>query len=339
MRSASTADASSPASTPHIAMPQGSLVCETYDLTEATDRIAKIFCAYDCEMSPAKQRNAIVVHSAEGNRMRVSSCSYGSAISLYPERFEKFVVISTTVAGKARVDYAGQSWSGEAGTTSVISPDQPARIWYGEGNTQLSLRIETADLVQLCGQVFGVDVSGSFDFALGMAREATLARWYSLVTYYCQLLDEHTPSVTRDLLLKRAEEMIMITLLTEHEWNGRFRLSEQRTVAVPAQIRRAIEFIQGNVEHEVCLTDIADAAGCSARSLQRGFLSFCNNTPMGYLKQVRLKRARELLLRLDERENVTSIAFLLGFTHLSQFSADYKRAFGESPSETIRRRS
>ena len=59
---------------------------------------------------------------------------------------------------------------------------------------------------------------------------------------------------------------------------------------------------------------------------------------MRYLKEVRLRYVNEELQRgATGSETVTAVAFKWGFSHLGHFTTDYKRRFGESPSETLAR--
>lgn len=61
---------------------------------------------------------------------------------------------------------------------------------------------------------------------------------------------------------------------------------------------------------------------------------------MGFVRQLRLQHVREELLA-DESPglaSVTDIALKWGFAHLGRFAIEYKRAFGESPSATLRMR-
>ena len=55
------------------------------------------------------------------------------------------------------------------------------------------------------------------------------------------------------------------------------------------------------------------------------------------MKRRRLEMARDqLLMARDEGKTVTTIATDLNFFHLGQFAIDYRKNFGESPSETLR---
>jgi transcriptional regulator GlxA family with amidase domain len=53
---------------------------------------------------------------------------------------------------------------------------------------------------------------------------------------------------------------------------------------------------------------------------------------------VRLKLVRDELLRSGPDANVTAVAMRHGFVHLGRFSAQYRVAFGELPSATLRRK-
>jgi AraC-like DNA-binding protein len=58
---------------------------------------------------------------------------------------------------------------------------------------------------------------------------------------------------------------------------------------------------------------------------------------MGFLRMQRMEAAYRALLGAEPgATTVTEIAYGFGFTHLGRFSGEYKRAFKESPSNTLR---
>jgi transcriptional regulator GlxA family with amidase domain len=59
---------------------------------------------------------------------------------------------------------------------------------------------------------------------------------------------------------------------------------------------------------------------------------------MRYLRNARFQRAREVLRRTTPEARITDIAMSCGFGHMGRFSAEYRRRFGESPSETLKQR-
>jgi AraC-like DNA-binding protein len=56
---------------------------------------------------------------------------------------------------------------------------------------------------------------------------------------------------------------------------------------------------------------------------------------MAYLRRARFVRVREALRAAEASENVAGIAMSLGFTHMGRFSVEYRKRFGESPSQTL----
>lgn len=114
-------------------------------------------------------------------------------------------------------------------------------------------------------------------------------------------------------------------------------LSRRSVLPAPRNVRRAIEFMRAHVTDALLLEDIAVAAQTSPRSLQTAFRQFRGVTPMEYLRRLRLDGARNEMLNSAGRAAVSEIAYRWGFAHHGIFSTRYKLAFGESPSETLKR--
>ena len=86
------------------------------------------------------------------------------------------------------------------------------------------------------------------------------------------------------------------------------------------------------------MLDIATELGVPLRTLQSHVRATRGTTPTAMLRDAQLRNARSLLSAADpQRETVTSIAMQSGFAHLGRFSTEYRRRFGESPAETLRR--
>jgi len=107
--------------------------------------------------------------------------------------------------------------------------------------------------------------------------------------------------------------------------------------ALPGDLVRAIKWIDAHLSEPLRIDTLADVAGVPARTLEAHFRQYLDTTPLGYLRQTRLGFAREQFLNSNGRTNVTQVATASGFNQLGRFSAQYREAFGELPSQTKRR--
>ena len=94
---------------------------------------------------------------------------------------------------------------------------------------------------------------------------------------------------------------------------------------------------RANIAKTVRHTDLCRQAGVTSRTLFRAFLAVRGTTPYRYLQQLRLNEVRRALALGSEAATVTEVATRFGFRELGRFAAQYRAAFGESPSETKRR--
>jgi transcriptional regulator GlxA family with amidase domain len=111
------------------------------------------------------------------------------------------------------------------------------------------------------------------------------------------------------------------------------------TVGEPAVVRRAVEFIDANAHRPIALADIAEAARIGVRGLQSSFRQHRHETPVGYLRRVRMDGAHRDLVAGDPTlgDTVGGIAGRWSFKGAGRFAGEYRRIFGCSPGDTLRR--
>lgn len=102
-------------------------------------------------------------------------------------------------------------------------------------------------------------------------------------------------------------------------------------------LKRARSFIEENANEPVAVRDVCHAAGVSWRTLDYAFREEFGVTPKAYLTSIRLHGVRREIRRADPPLAISDVANRWGFWHMGQFAADYRRLFGERPSETLAR--
>ncbi len=117
-------------------------------------------------------------------------------------------------------------------------------------------------------------------------------------------------------------------------------LYDQRRLPASAAarlVRRVIAYTRQDFSDVLLVSDICDAIGASRRSLEMAFQRCLGVSPKRYLKRERLLRC-QLALLTEGEGNVSQVASRFGFTHMGQFSSDYRALFRELPSATLARR-
>ncbi len=99
----------------------------------------------------------------------------------------------------------------------------------------------------------------------------------------------------------------------------------------------AREFMVAHYADPISVPDIAKACDAGVRNLQASFKSVVGLSPRQVLTSIRLERARNVLERAADGASVADAALGAGFFHLGRFSRAYRDAYGELPSETLRK--
>jgi len=118
------------------------------------------------------------------------------------------------------------------------------------------------------------------------------------------------------------------------------RGQQQNSPRRGALTQRARDYLFANLDQPFSLRSLSEAACCSERVLQYAFREVYGVGPQGWFHAMKLNEAnRELRAHGPGEVSVTDVALRWGFTHFGRFSVEYRRMFGERPSETLKRAS
>lgn len=123
------------------------------------------------------------------------------------------------------------------------------------------------------------------------------------------------------------EEIVYRILRSEH---GRVLHALTRHQTPYANIAQALELMHANYARGLSVEDLAREAAMGMSSFHRAFKEVTGETPVQYLKKVRLLKAKNMLV--FEGKRVEETAYDVGYASPSQFSRDFKRYFSVPPS-------
>jgi AraC family ethanolamine operon transcriptional activator len=103
-------------------------------------------------------------------------------------------------------------------------------------------------------------------------------------------------------------------------------------------IRKTEDYAAHCTDQPLRISHLCRELGVNERTLRDTFHRLVGLSPLAYLKTHRLNRAYSALRDADPTGVlIKQVALTNGFSHLGQFSRDYKQLFGELPSETLQR--
>lgn len=101
-----------------------------------------------------------------------------------------------------------------------------------------------------------------------------------------------------------------------------------------SKVAQVLEIMQIHYAEKLDVQHLADRVHMSSSAFHRAFKEVTSESPMQYLKKIRLTKARDLMVR--ESIKAYMAADRVGYESPSQFSREFKRYFGQSPAEMTR---
>ena len=98
-----------------------------------------------------------------------------------------------------------------------------------------------------------------------------------------------------------------------------------------AFLNKALDVVKQHLEdHQFTVNNFAREIGMSQTQLYRKLITLTGQSPSGFIRSIRLKKAGQLIMQ--DYGNVSDIAYAVGFNNLSYFAKCFKEQFGVAPS-------
>ena len=94
------------------------------------------------------------------------------------------------------------------------------------------------------------------------------------------------------------------------------------------------KLIVSNLQTKYTIKGLAELIGLSTSHLQERFKAALGTTPMEYLLNLRLEKAKELL-ETNIESNIKRICYEVGFNDQQNFSRYFKRKYGLTPTQYV----
>ncbi|MCP4010486.1 MAG: AraC family transcriptional regulator [Proteobacteria bacterium] len=252
-------------------------------------------------------------------------------------------------------------------TFAVLNEDCPELLWFGQIINQDNLlvfpahgEIESfsragfgvttisipADLLAEFFERNGIDIITKAIPPEEVIKKASKTHLNQLRYLLRQLVEianlaQYQYSAAYSVLVDGVESQILLSIfniMTEDIFQSRKTWHKISRQVNSRTMRVVLNYIQNHINEQQRVQELCQIAHVSERTLQYLFRQQLGMTPKAYLKGQQLFKVHQALWHVEPSDvKIGAIASQFGFCHMGQFSTDYRKMFGELPSETLSR--
>lgn len=313
----------------------------TRDADEAIDLYARFSTPVHVDLPKRRQPpfewngNAVMVGALE-----LSAHALGCSMKLSTDSHEDVYSLSIPIGGAQ-----GEGWLGKqkkrlvqlkGGKLGIIaSPGEPGGSRLGARYEGVQLQVRGPDMEDALAILVGRPLSERLVFVPAFSLETTAgAAFHRLLRFVLNEAETEGGVVGFSHVADCLAEAVLFQMLLSQPHSHSALLEQPSRPAEPKYVSQVAEYLEAHSSRPIRMAELARLTGMSVRSLQAGFRKYRGESPLEFLRERRLMRARQRLLAASD-DSVTEVALGCGLSHAGRFSIQYRARYGESPSETL----
>ena len=266
----------------------------------------------------------------------IGELRYGADVFVTTSDLEDAYHVLAPLTGAVQSRQLGHVVAADASRAVVLQPVGDVELRMSADCRLLSVKVDRAALEREVDAALDRQVSSPMPLAASFPTGSGRGRsWAGLVRQLLADMRGHNPLVNRPQIAKQWRDLLIsgLALTVEHPF------SHEPAARRPRTVKRAMDAMHAQPGRSFTAGELAGIAGVGVRVLQDAFKQHIGMSPMTYLRRLRLDKVHQALTHGDPwRTSVGDVAARFGFTHLGRFAGDYRRRFGETPSQTLRDR-
>ena len=315
----------------------GDAVIATQSLEEARDAVTRVYLPH--ELVGPQDAMDMRLNATSDRYLTLGYLTYQAETELRMPPAEQWYHVNLQLTGATWASRSdGLTEVTPAGARGlVLNPHQANTVRWSPDAEQLILKVSRSSLETHLAELIGRPVTEvvDFDFGLDLASSSGQALLRS-VRFLATELERADGVRDRPLARAQLEAYVLTNLLTagRHQYSDAIAGREDTTRL--GRVALVLRHVDEHAHEELTPEVLARVACVSVRSLHAAFQEELGESPMAYVRRVRLGKVRADLLRADPRSTrVTDVALSWGFFHQSRFAQQYREQFGELPSATL----
>ena len=272
------------------------------------------------------------------SNMAVSSVSLSTGITARAYEAQDSTLIFTLLDGEIEITMGGGRFNVRKNRIVIVPAGVPFSLDIPRRNRSIIVEIDQDHLGSFVSQELGTACRDLMALNLDADASESRAGVAGLIRFLRNELNDGSPQLRHAAYVSRMEDLIASSLsfaLPQASARGEIRCDQK---SMPRYIRRTIEYMHAHADAPPTLETLSQVAAISPRTLIRGFNRFMGQSPIAYLRDLRLECAHKDLCRAHPHDvSVTAIAHKWNFCHVGRFTALYRQKFGESPAESLRK--
>lgn len=314
----------------------GYAVLRSRDLKETTRFLASCMPSHTLDPLAAMDGVQGYANRVTLGRLSLSVTGIGIPVAVHAKVAEDVYLIHVPLVGQFQASVNDFLVHAAESAGFILSPGSEMHLNMTEGAVGLQVQVPADLLRARLASLLSGSITETLVFAPSMPKNAPYTNIFLSQLNHVVASVELGALDTPLLISETVNNLVSLLLLTHasncSQWLG--RSSHQ----MPRYVRRVEVFMRENLQRSLSIKDLTAIGGVSERTLHNAYADHFGTSPMRRLKMMRLHAVRRRLMEhAPIGITVTAAAMEFGFFQLGRFSAEYHDAFGELPSETLRR--
>lgn len=268
----------------------------------------------------------------------IGRAQYGAPVAFVASTIRNDYWVHLPIRGVWEAAVGHDAFVCDACHAAVSSPTREVVLRCNAGAARVSLSLTSDALKRQLAALLGepptkpLEFAPTMNLADGYGRRLAHLLTSAVIEFERAGETRWSPTTMIDF-----SEFVLTSLLLCHPHNYSDTLRRSARMITPRDVKRAVDYLEAHLDSPITVADLVAASQVAGRTLFQHFHDVRGMSPMRYLRNARFAKVRDALLRAEPEESVTVIAMACGFTHMGRFAVEYRRRFGERPSDTLRR--